>query len=94
MTGLYLLREEVVPVEQLRAGEKLILPGGRRVIVERVDEYDDVLVVRWWRRAEIGEPGHRGLRANSDLWGDANDGRYLGSLVPKKRGETVKVDRG
>lgn len=92
---LYLVREELVPVEELRAGDRLILPTGLRVIFERVDEYEDrVLIVRWWRRAERGEPGHRGGKQHADAIGHEWDGRYLGSLVLQRRGDLVRVDRG
>lgn len=93
MTGLYLLREEHVPVEELRAGDRLILPSGTRVNFERVDESDEGLVVRWWRRAERGEPGHPGGKQHADAVSDEWNGRYYGSLRLMQRGETVKVDR-
>jgi hypothetical protein len=38
-----------VPVEKLEPGMTIALPRGRRVRVERVDEYDDGYVVRWTR---------------------------------------------
>jgi hypothetical protein len=91
---LYLVREENVPVEELQPGDKLLLARGRVVIVERVDEYDGGFVVRWWRRAEQGEPGHKGLKPNSDKFQSANDGRYLGSLIMVPRGHCWKVKRG
>lgn len=94
MTGLYLLKEELVPIEQLRQGDRIILPRGGRVNFDLIDEYDDGLVVRWWRRAEHGEPGHRGGRQHADKVGDEWNGRYYGSLRLMQRGETVKVDRG
>ena len=90
---LHLVREEHVPIEKLRAGDRLILPGGRRVIFERLDDYDDCLVVRWWRRAEHGEAGHRGGKNHAEAIGDEWDGKYLGSLRPMRRGDTVRVER-
>lgn len=37
-----------MPVEQIREGDVVVLPSGRRVVVERVDVYDDdAYVVRW-----------------------------------------------
>jgi len=87
MMTLALVREELVPVEQLRPGENVILPMGVRVTVERVDEYDGVFVVRWWRLAERGEPGWRTQGP------DALDGRYLGSLIGVPAGHCWRVDR-
>ena len=95
VTALYLVRELSVPVEALRGGETLILPSSRRVIVESVDTFDDgTFVVRWWRRADRGEPGHRGGKHHGDHVGADADGRYLGSLLPMRRAETVRVARG
>jgi hypothetical protein len=91
---LYLVREELVPVEQLRVGDEVILPSGRCVTVETVDEYDHFVVVRWWRRAEQGEPGHRGGKNHADAIRDEWDGRYLGSLQPHQRGDLIRVARG
>lgn len=93
MTDLYLLKEELVPIEQLRPGDRIILPTGQRVIFDRVDEYEDGFIVRWWRRAEHGEPGHRGGKRHEDAISDEWDGKYLGSLRLMQRGETVKVAR-
>lgn len=88
---LYLVRSEPVPVEQLQPGDRVILPSGRIVTVERVDTYDDGLVVRWWRPAEQGEPG-RGHSA----FGDDElrmDGRYYGSLMTVPAGHCWQVER-
>jgi len=91
---LALVREEHVPIEELRPGDRIILPTGQRVTFERIDEYDDGLVVRWWRRAERGDPGNRGGKQHADAIANEWDGKYLGSLRPMQRGDTVKVDRG
>ena len=94
MTGLYLVREEAVPVEQLRAGDRLKLPSGVLVTVERVDEYDDGFVVRWWRPAERGEPGHRGARQHAIACDDEWNGCYYGSTVAFPARHCLAVDRG
>lgn len=92
---LFRVLQESVPVEQLREGDMLILPSARRVTVERVDEFDDGLVVRWWRPADRGEPGHRGREWNRpEVLTDAMDGRYLGSTLLMQRGDLLEVDRG
>lgn len=91
---VFLVREERVPLERLRPGDRIILPTGRRVVFERLDEYDDGFVVRWWRPAERGEPGHRGGKNHVDAVHDEHDGRCLGSLMLMGAGETVRVDRG
>jgi hypothetical protein len=91
---LALVREEAVPVEQIRPKDVIVLPRKRRVTVERVDEYDNGFVVRWSRLAEHGEPGHRGGKTIAEKDRDAASGRYLGSLKLLQRGETVTVTRG
>lgn len=89
--SLYIVRSEPVPVENLREGDRLILPSGRLVTVERVDAYGDGLVVRWWRAAESGEPGH----SRSSLFDDEirMDGRYYGSLRTVPPGHCWQVER-
>jgi len=94
VTALYVLREEQVPIEELRPGDRIVLPSGQRVTFDRLDEYDDGYVVRWWRRAEHGEPGHRGGKRHTEAIGDEWDGKYLSSLRLMRLGETMKVDRG
>jgi hypothetical protein len=95
VTDLFLVREEAVPVEQLQAGDRLILPNQRRVTVERVDFFHDVgFIVRWWRPADHGEPGHPGGKDKIANGRDAFDGRYLGSTVPAPAGHCWRVDRG
>ncbi len=96
MTDLFLVRSEPVPVEELRKGDRLILPNGRRVNFERVDTYDDgaTLIARWWRPAERGEPGHPGGKNLVGVADDVHDGRYLGSLVAVPPGHCWMVDRG
>jgi hypothetical protein len=91
---LYVVRTEDVPVTQLRDGDRLILPNGRRVTVERVDEFDDGFVVRWWRPADRGEPGHPGGKDKITQVADAFDGRYLGSTLTVPRSHCFMVDRG
>lgn len=91
--SLYLVVEELVPVEELRPGDRLILPLGQRVTVERVDRYDGGFVVRWWRLAEHGEPGHRGAKHHVDRVNDEWDGRYLGSTILVPPGRCWRVDR-
>lgn len=91
MTDLYVVLQESVPVEQLQEGDTLILVKGDRVTVERVDEYDEGLVVRWWRPAGNGEVGSKGRRMR---FGDLMDGRYLGSTLLVQRGHLFEVDRG
>lgn len=81
------MTELLVAVEDLEPGSTLILPKGQRVTVERVDEYDDQFVVRWYRRAQRGEPGF--ARPDDEL---AGDGRYFGSLVPVPVGHEWTVD--
>lgn len=78
MTGLYLVKEEAVPVEDVKPRMRVLLPGGGVVAVQRVDVYDTLgaeavenFVVRWCRSP-----------------------KDLGSLRPMLRGETVRVDRG
>ena len=68
-----------VRVDELQAGDVLVLPSGRRVTVEGVDDYDGDFVVRWWRPAERGEPGYK-PRVGSRGLGGGLDGRYLGAL--------------
>jgi hypothetical protein len=92
---LFIVRTEWVPLEQLEEGDLLILPSGMRVTVERVDEFDDGFVVRWWRVAAIGEPGHKGRQWNRpEAFSDAMDGRYLGSTLTVPAGTPFEVDRG
>lgn len=92
---LALVREENVPVDELRPGDRIILPTGARVTFERTDTYDDsIVVVRWWRPAQHGEPGSRGGRTLRDELAEGCDGRYLGSLLPMLPDETVRVDHG
>lgn len=85
---LFLVREELVPVEQLQRGETLILPSSLRVTCYAVSEIEGWFIVHWRRRAERGEPGHT-LQNN-----DEHDGYYLGSFAAKRAGECVRVDRG
>lgn len=93
MTPLFLVREDLVPVEDVRPGDRLILPSGARVTVECVDSFDDGLfVVRWWRRAERGEPGHPGAKDLLDFK-ESRDGRFLGSLMPVPAGHCWRIDR-
>lgn len=91
---LFVVRTEHVPIEQLREGDRLILPGGRRVEFERLDEYDDGFVVRWWRIAERGEPGHPGWKNHVTAVADEYNGRFYGSFPAEPAGSTVLVDRG
>lgn len=91
---VFLVREEAVPAGELRRGDRLILPSGRRVTVDRVDEFDDGLIVRWWRPAERGEPGFRGGKQHADAVSDEWDGRYLGSTLPVLASHVFRVDRG
>ena len=77
VTDLFLVTEEHIPVEEVKSGMRLILPGGGRVTVERVDVYETLgvetvenFVIRWTR-----------------------GGKDIGSFQPHLRGETVKVDR-
>jgi hypothetical protein len=81
-----------VPASALRPGDVLVLSSGRRVTVERVDLYGDELVVRWWRRADYGEPGYT-PRAGSAGFGGRLDGRYLGSLAACPPESLVEVER-
>lgn len=81
------MTELLVPVEDLEPGSTLVLPQGQRVTVERVDQYDETYVVRWYRRAQRGEPGF--ARPGDEL---AGDGRYLGSLHPVPAGHEWTVD--
>lgn len=74
-----------VPVESLRPGDVVRTPTGQPVTVQRVDEHDGELVVRWWRPARRGEPGHGFPRGN--------DGRYLGSFAGRPRGSLIEVER-
>jgi hypothetical protein len=86
---LALVREELVPVEQVRRGQTLVLPRGQRVSIYKVERLDDGRYVVCWRRpAERGEPGFT-LRNN-----DRHDGFYLGSFAPMSAGECVRIDRG
>lgn len=95
MTGLFVVRREHVPVEQLVAGDVIVLPSTRRVTVEHVDEYDGFFIARWWRPAERGEPGHKGREWNRpEALSDAMDGRYLGSTMLLPAGHLIEVDRG
>lgn len=80
-------------MEQLRPGDRVVLQFGRRVTVERVDRYDDRFVVRWWRDAERGEPGHPGGKNRVDDVNGAFDGRYFGSMMPVEAGYCWRVDR-
>lgn len=81
------MTELLVAVEDLEPGSTLVLPKGQRVTVERVDTYDDRFVVRWYRRAQRGEPGF--ARTDDEL---AGDGRYLGSLHPVSAGHEWTVE--
>lgn len=61
MTGLYLVREEHVPVEEIRPRMRLVMARGMRAVVERVDKYDTLgieevenFVVRWRRGRDLG----------------------------------------
>lgn len=92
--SLYIVREESVPLNELRPGDRLILPGGRRVNFERLDEYDSGFVVRWWRPADRGEPGYRTRGRFERPALDEHDGRVLGSFVTLPAGSRVLVDRG
>jgi hypothetical protein len=62
------------------------------VTVEAVDDFDDGFIVRWWRLAERGEPGHKGRDWNRPL-SDAMDGRLLGSTLLVQAGHVFEVDR-
>ncbi len=88
---LALVRTEDVPVEDLRPGDSVILPNGRRVTVEYVESFDDgaTLLVRWWRPAERDEPGHPGAKEKAE----GLDGRLLGSLIAVPPGHCWTVDR-
>jgi hypothetical protein len=94
MTDLYVVRSQQIPVEQLAPGQRIILPNGREVTIERVEEHerdDDTVeyIVRWWRPAERGEPGYP--RHGAEPCGDEYDGRYLGSLIPVPAGHLWSV---
>lgn len=79
----------LVAVQDLRPGDRLLLPTGARVVVEAVGTAaDGLVVVRWWRHAGRGEPGFR----HHAETGDHCDGRYLGSLTARPPGSTVEVD--
>lgn len=91
MSDLYVVRTEHVPIERLQEGDLLILVDGARVTVERVDVYDNGLIVRWWRPAMAGEVGSKGRRMR---FGDLMDGRYLGSTMLLPAGSLLEVDRG
>jgi hypothetical protein len=92
VTDLFVVRSEPIPVEEIRPGMILILPSQRRVTVERVDVYDDGLhVVRWYRRAERGEPGFD--NGHGDTVNDERDGRYLGSCTAVPKGHRWTVER-
>ena len=58
---LFLVREEHVPVEDLRPGQRLVLARGMYAVVERVDVYETLgmetvenFVVRWKRGRDLG----------------------------------------
>lgn len=85
----------MIPVEELVAGDVVILPGDREVIVQTVDRYEarsflDAVgapprieyVVRWSRREARYPDG-------TEIAG----GQLLGSLKPMKAGETVDARR-
>lgn len=92
---LALVREETVRLDELRPGDRIILPRGGRVTFYAATGYEDgTVVAHWWRPALHGEPGSRGGRALDDALADACDGRYLGSLMPMLPDDTVRVDRG
>jgi hypothetical protein len=91
---LVLVREESVRVDELRPGDLIILQSGTRVEFERLDEYDEGVVPRWWRTAARGEPGHPGGKDKRFMTNGEYDGRYLGSLVLMQPSDTVRVDRG
>lgn len=98
MTALFLVRHEPVPVEEIRPNDVLVLPNQRRVTVESVDVYGEdgdgeVFVVRWWRPADRGEPGHRGGRNHAEAIRDEWDGRYRGSCMGVPRGHCWNLDR-
>jgi hypothetical protein len=76
-------------VETIRAGDRLVLPAGRRVTVEAVVERDGLYTVRWFRPAERGDPG---FRDPDRPRGDHNDGRYLGSLIYVPAGATWEIE--
>ena len=91
MSDLYVVRTEEVPVEKIVEGDTIVLPSGRQVTVDRVDEFDEGMVVRWFRRAETGEPG--ATRGGVEQVGDEYNGRYYGSLMCVPRGHTWTVTR-
>lgn len=67
-----------VPVEQVQAGDVITTPRGRRLVVERVDRYDQVLNTRG---VELQGVRHV-IRT-----------RPWGSLVPRAPGTPVPIER-
>lgn len=77
-----------VPVESLTRGDRVLLPSGKTVFVQRVDEHPDprnadlpVLYVRWAAGQRLPN-GHR-------LAGEPSE---LGSLKPLRPGDLVTIE--
>lgn len=79
-----------VTAARVRSGDVLVLPNGREVTVDEVETFDDLLVIRWWRPAEAGEPGYPSRRG-APTFGKAQDGRYLMSFRPLRPTDLVEV---
>lgn len=71
------------PVEQLRDGDVIVLPNGRRVEVQRIDRHDDGRITVRWHAGPLYPHRHA-------LAGQRRD---LGSLVPKQPGTLVLAER-
>lgn len=69
---------ELLPVETLQPGDELVLPLDRVVLVERLDRYDDDIVVRWHAGPYYREPHAL-----------AGQREQLGSLKPHRPGDLV-----
>lgn len=83
---LALVREEPVVVEELRCGDRIVLPVSKeRRTVQRVDRFDDEYIVRCTRPAQRGDPGVPSRLGESPL------SDYLSSSMPVPAGYVFMV---
>lgn len=80
------MRTEDVPVEKIEPGETLVLPSGREVEVERVEQDTEGVYFLFWVGGRAPSTGLFREEENVER-------REFGSLVGKRAGETWKILR-
>lgn len=69
-----------IPVEDFNRHDRVILLGGRAVVVEAIEMNDGLITVRWRGGQKLTPPAR-----------NAGEFEHLGSFKPCRPGETVSV---